>query len=244
MKRRFWLGAGTSLLAAAILILLQTPARAARPPRDEYQSVLVLTPDRLHGETLFGNCARCHGANGAGANDGSVPTIAGQHFRVLARQLIDFRQDKRWDDRMEHFADFPYVVATQDVADVAGYVSSLKLTGPGVFGDGEHVRHGAAAYQRLCASCHGPHAEGDPFKAYPRLAGQHYPYLLRQLHDAVEGRRPNFSRPHIKLLAPLDRDDLAGICDYLSRLVPTAPIVVTAGNVACESACQRRPNIQ
>ena len=30
-----------------------------------------------------------------------------------------------------------------------------------------------------CASCHGPHAEG--LASFPRLAGQHAPYLLKQL---------------------------------------------------------------
>ena len=193
-----------------------------RPRAMNMESVLVRTPDRLHGETLFGNCSRCHGANGAGAVDGSVPAIAGQHFRVLARQLADYRQDKRWDARMEHFADAPYVIATQDVADVADYISSLKPVGPGVAGDGEQLEHGAGVYAQRCASCHGLQGEGNNLRAYPRLAGQHYPYLLRQLHDAVEGRRPDFTTAHRRLLARLARDDYVGIADYLSRIVPHA----------------------
>ena len=209
-------------------MLLACPLAHGAAPRDEYDSVLAHTPDRLHGETLFGNCARCHGANGAGAKDGSIPAIAGQHFRVLARQLVDYRHDKRWDERMEHFADTPYVVATQDVADVADYISSLKPTGPGVNGDGGEVDHGARVYAQKCAACHGAQGEGDKLKAYPRLAGQHYPYLLRQLHDAVEGRRPNFSSAHIRLLSHLDRDDFVGIADYLSRLAPAAPLALRA----------------
>jgi cytochrome c553 len=204
-----------------VTLLLCSISHAAAPPRDEYEAVLARTPDRLHGETLFGNCARCHGANGAGARDGSVPEIAGQHFRVLARQLVDCRRDKRWDARMEHFADTPYLVATQDVADVADYISSLKPLGPGVAGDGGQLERGANIYAQRCASCHGPHGEGDEFKAYPRLAGQHYPYLLSQLQDAVEGRRPNLTPVHRRLLARLDWDDYVGIADYLSRIVPS-----------------------
>jgi cytochrome c553 len=214
-----------ALLTATALLLYATVS-VASPPRDEYQSVLVRTPDRLHGETLFGNCVRCHGVNGGGALDGSVPAIAGQHFRVLARELVDFRHDKRWDARMEHFADTPYVIVTQDVADIADFISSLKPTGPGLPGDGEQLEHGAKAYQNLCASCHGSQGGGDRLKAYPRLAGQHYPYLLRQLYDAVEGRRPNFSLAHVKLLAPLDRDDFASMADYLSRLAPPPPLAI------------------
>lgn len=208
---------GGALLPAA-------QSSAASSARDEYDSVLVRAPDRLHGETLFGNCARCHGVAGTGAPDGSIPAIAGQHFRVLVRQLVDYRHDKRWDSRMEHFADTPYLIATQDVADVANYVSSLKRTTAGVPGGGEQLERGARLYEQRCAGCHGVRGEGDRLKAYPRLAGQHFPYLLRQLHDAVEGRRPNFSPAHIRLLAPLDRDDYVGICDYLSRIAAPPPI--------------------
>jgi cytochrome c553 len=207
-------------LLNATMLLSSALTHAGPTARDEYDSVLVRIPDRLHGEILYGNCARCHGTNGAGAHDGSVPAIAGQHFRVLARQLVDYRHDKRWDARMEHFADTPYVIATQDLADVADYISSLKPTGPGVGADGEQVAHGARVYAQRCASCHGEQGGGDKLKAYPRLAGQHYPYVLRQLHDAVEGRRPNFSKAHLRLLASLERDDYVGIADYLSRIQP------------------------
>jgi cytochrome c553 len=160
LRRRFSRRATYAMLSTALL-LLYAISHAASPPRDEYESVLVRTPDRLHGETLFGNCARCHGANGAGARDGSVPAIAGQHFRALARQLVDYRRDKRWDARMEHFADTPYVIGTQDVADVADYISSLKPLGPGVTGDGEQLERGASVYAQRCASCHGLQGEGE-----------------------------------------------------------------------------------
>lgn len=228
----------TYALLSTLMLLLCAIASAASPVRDEYESVLVRTPDRLHGETLFGNCARCHGSNGAGARDGSVPAVAGQHFRVLARQLVDYRHDKRRDVRMEHFAVTPYAITTQDVADVADYVSSLKSFGPGVAGDGEQLGHGASIYAQRCASCHGPQGEGDKLKAYPRLAGQHYPYLLRQLHDAAEGRRPNLASAHGLLLARLDRDDYVSIADYLSRIAPPASVAITASAATKPQRCR------
>jgi cytochrome c553 len=55
-------------------------------------------------------------------------------------------------------------------------------------------------------------------KAIPRLAGQHYEYLRRQLYDAVDRRRPNFSTDHVGLLMRFERVDFAGVSDYLSRL--------------------------
>ena len=58
---------------------------------------------RARGE-LFAQCASCHGPDGGGKTDGSMPRIAGQHYRVLAKQIVDFRHGKRWDFRMEGVA--------------------------------------------------------------------------------------------------------------------------------------------
>jgi len=211
-------------LILAVVALRAQPSvasgSATSESADEYRAIVQAHPDTAHGRTLFETCMRCHGANAAGAADGSVPALAGQHVRVIAHQLVDYRHDERWDGRMEHFADFPYLVFAQDVADVAGYINGLERTGPRVQGPGDYVDHGQRAYAHSCASCHGAHGEGDAGKAYPRLAGQHYPYLVRQMHDALEGRRPNFSRAHVKLLSRFERDDIEGVADYLSRMPP------------------------
>src|SRR6202050_1316585 len=82
-----------------LIVLLASQACASSETQDEFQAVLRAKVDASHGQVLFETCARCHGADGAGAADGSVPAIAGQHFRVLARQLVDYRHDLRWDVR-------------------------------------------------------------------------------------------------------------------------------------------------
>ena len=153
--------------------------------------------------------------------DGGVPRIAGQHISVLAKQLVDYRHDRRWDIRMEHFADNHHLVDAQAIADVTAYVHELKAdASPGV-GDGELVAHGANVYGRRCEGCHGESAQGSAKKMIPRLAGQHYDYVMRQIYDAADGRRPNFSAAHVRMLATLERRDIVGLADYLSRLDPT-----------------------
>jgi cytochrome c553 len=164
--------------------------------------------------------------SGAGSTDGGVPRIAGQHASVLAKQLLDYRHERRWDIRMERIADRHFLVDAQAIADVAAYVSRLSVaSAPGV-GDGELVQHGAEIYAEHCKSCHGASAAGDADHAIPRLAGQHYEYLQRQIHDAVDGRRPNFATAHIRLLARLERDDIVGVADFLSRM-PDSPAAFT-----------------
>lgn len=203
-----------------IVAALPLVAHGASIAQQEYDSVLRSKADLVRGEKLFETCAACHGTNGAGASDGTVPAIAAQHFRVLAHELVDYRHDKRWDLRMEHFTDEHHLSGAQDIADAAAYISSLPATHSSGRGSGEYLVNGAQVYSRQCASCHGAAAEGHDRQRYPRLAGQHYEYLLRQLHDAVEGRRPNFPREHIRLLERLERPDFVGVADYLSRLGP------------------------
>jgi cytochrome c553 len=204
------------VLAAAMPLA----AHGASLAQQEYASFLRSKPDLVHGRMLFDTCAACHGTDGAGASDGTVPALAAQPFRVVAENLVDFRHNKRWDERMEHFADKHHLSGAQDIADVAAYIASLKATRSPGHGSGEYLQQGAQLYTRMCASCHGSEAEGDNSKGYPRLAGQQYAYLLRQLNDTADGQRPNFTRAHNRLLMNIRRSNFVAVADYLSRLGP------------------------
>jgi cytochrome c553 len=201
-----------------IVAALPLGAYGASSAQRQYDEVLKCKPDMVHGKELFETCAACHGTDGSGTPDGNVPAIAGQHLRVIARELVDYRHDKRWDERMQHFSDKHHLSGAQEIADVAAYISDLQPTLTLRSGRGENLDRGADLYARLCASCHGAAAEGANLKRYPRLAGQHYEYLLRQMHDAVEGRRPNLARAHVSMLARFEPPDFVAVADYLSRL--------------------------
>jgi cytochrome c553 len=206
-------------LWVASLLVWPWLAFAAPPARQVIDKIVNLRPDPARGEQLFGQCGSCHGSDGAGEVSGATPRIAGQHYRVLVRQIVDFRQGRRWDFRMEGVATSHEVIPElQDIADVAFHVSRLDRDGKRGVGDGFYIERGAALYAKSCASCHGLHAEGDDLKEIPRLSGQHAAYLGRQIYDAVDGRRPPLARSHRKLFAPLKFEDVLGVTDYLSRL--------------------------
>jgi len=205
-------------LVCTVAAIVPLPADSAENARSELDGALRSVPNLDHGAELFRNCAVCHGSNGQGTLDGGVARIAGQHVSVIAKQLVDYRHDRRWDIRMEHFADRHHLPDPQSIMDIAGYVHSLSAEGPPGVGDGELAQHGSDLYFARCVGCHGPSGEGDAAKRIPRIAGQHYEYLMRQIYDAVDGRRANFSRAHVRLFAKLDRDDIVGVADFLSRL--------------------------
>jgi cytochrome c553 len=207
-----------TLLAVITLAWIASAWSATTAQRD-FALAMQAQTDEAHGKELFEQCARCHGQEGGGHVSGSIPRIAGQHFPVLVRQIIDFRHGMRWDFRMEGVAtSHEAIPELQDVADVAWFVSRLSRDGNRGIGDGVYVDRGEAAYADKCARCHGARGEGDVGKAVPRIAGQHAGYLARQIYDAVDNRRPLLGRSHGKLFAPLDFQDVLGLTDYLSRV--------------------------
>jgi len=194
-------------------------AWSAGSAQQEYARVIASKPDATRGAELFEQCAACHGPDGGGHVSGSIPRIAGQHYRVLVRQVIDFRHGSRWDFRMEGVATSHEVMPElQDIADVAWYASQLSRDGSRGIGDGEYVERGKALYADKCAECHGPEGGGDDKKGIPRISGQHAGYLARQIYDAVDNRRPLLARSHGKRFKPMDFQDVLGVTDYLSRI--------------------------
>jgi len=212
----------TLLLAFGLLAAAAAPLCAVAAPSVSQESGEALRshPNLDNGAQLFLTCAACHGATGGGTVDGQIPRIAGQHFSVLVKQLVDYRGDRRWDPRMEHFADQHHLKNAQDIADVAGFVSQLQVRPetPAGVGSGELLARGADVYLGACASCHGKSGDGSEREQIPRVAGQNYEYLRRQIYDAVDGRRPNFPAAHIRLLKKLEFDDITGVADYMARM--------------------------
>jgi cytochrome c553 len=198
-------------------LLLPCIAAAASPASAEYQAALRATPDSEHGAALFTQCVACHGGEGQGLPDGSTPRIAGQQFRVIVKQLVDFRYGKRWDFRMEQRAN-RHLGAFQDIADVASYLSQQPRKSDAATSSNETLAQGANIYSANCVSCHGKQGEGDDDEAVPMLAGQHPAYLLRQMYDAVDGRRPALAQLHSQRIKPLDFEQLRAVADFLSQL--------------------------
>lgn len=205
------------LLIGAIACLPLVASAASVAERD-YADASRLKPDLRNGARLFESCAACHGGDGQGNDDDGVPRIAGQFPQIIIRQLVDYRHEKRIDSQMQAVADRHQWQGARDLADVAAYAAGLRTAQPAQTGRGEYLEAGARLYAARCAGCHGASGQGDGKDPVPRLAGQHYRYLLRQFHDALDGRRPQLGRSHGRILEDLDREGLQGLADLLSRM--------------------------
>ena len=208
-------------VAAAAAVLASPPdSKAARD--SEFAQAAALEPDIRHGAELFQTCAACHGPGGRGTDDGEIPAIAGQHGSVLLKQLTDFRHEQRWNEHMQNFTDRHHLATPQDLTDVAAYVASLPrfpATAKGI-GDGTSLNEGAHVYFLRCERCHGPLGQGSVLLFRPRLAGQHYAYLVRQMEQTADGSRPGMDSSHVIMLQALSPGQMRGVADYLSRVSP------------------------
>lgn len=188
----------------------------------DFRSAIKLEPNLQDGAKLFSKCEACHAADGLGTEDGSVPAIAGQHVSVIVKQLVDFRHDRRWGEQMRNIASTHHLSGPQALLDVAAYAESLPRWPPleGGAGDGSALNDGYVIYHRNCAECHGPLGLGELRRMRPRLAGQRYQYLLRQLEETADGMRPGMDLNHVKLIGALSAEERKAVADYLSRLSP------------------------
>jgi cytochrome c553 len=191
-------------------------AQAAR----ELELALELTPDIKRGLEVFRACALCHMPEGWGMTSGTVPQIAGQHRRVVIKQLSDIRAGNRVNVQMLPYASVEAIGGPQAVADVAGYVDTLEINTDGGKGPGDDLELGAALYAENCARCHGAAAEGNAESFVPRLQSQHFKYLLRQFEAIRTGTRLN-ANPEMKaLIQAFDARQARAMLDYVSRLEP------------------------
>lgn len=92
---------------------------------------------------------------------------------------------------------------------------TIFLCGPAIAGD-------PAVGQKLsqtCVACHGPDGN-SPSPEFPKIAGQHYDYLVKVLKDYKSGARKNaIMAPMAANLTPRDIDDLAAYFSSQKGLV-------------------------
>ena len=195
-------------LAAFIAVPAITSAAAATSPPRSAQS-------------LYSGCVTCHQIQGWGTSDGNIPNIAGQHLRYVEHQIRQFRAGVRVDDAMQVVAAHPEFSDPISIRSLARYISELAPNPAPLHGPGEALAGASETYARICAACHGADGEGVDAQAVPRLAGQQFPYLLRQIKLAAQLHR-ELAPPEMAsaLRGQSDRQKQA-LADYLSRLSPS-----------------------
>lgn len=175
--------------------------------------------ERGAGAALYDTCAACHGKDGGGQPDGTVPAIGGQPAAVVLKALEDFRSARRRDLRMQHFADAEHLPGRAELEALAVHVASLRRTSAAAQGPGTALEAAARSFARQCAACHGAAGGAVAARGIPALAGQHFTYLERKLREVAEPSAP-LARSHGVIVSRLPATEITAIADWLSRQPP------------------------
>jgi cytochrome c553 len=166
-------------------------------------------------------CGACHGVNGRSVSP-TFPNLAAQTAPYIELQLHAFKDQTRADpDAQAYMWGMASQLNDASISGLAAYFSKQSAAqgrsgDPAVIAQGKGIFEEGLPARQIppCATCHGAHAEGKgPF---PRLAGQHAPYLLKQLLVIQNVLR---TAPVMHgVIKDISRDQMQAVAAYLESL--------------------------
>lgn len=180
-----------------------------------------LASDTPLGRTVQ-TCGTCHGTNGRSVSP-TFPNLAAQTAPYIEAQLKAFKDQTRADpDAQAYMWGMAAQLSDAQIGELAGYFSKQPAPAAGKPGGSATIARGKQVFEEgvparqipPCASCHGAHAEG--MAIFPRLAGQHAPYLLKQLLVIQNALR---TAPVMHgVVKDLSKDQMLAVAAYLESI--------------------------
>ena len=218
---RAFLESGMNTQRLTLLAVMVTlTAGCANEPRSRD----IANPNVL-GQTLaLQVCSNCHGATG-NAKSPNFPNLAGQQEVYIVAQLSGFKAHSRQDPAgFEYMWGISHNLTEKQIQELAAHFSAQKPERQRIEGKPERIAAGKDIFTGgvpdkgipPCASCHGPEGKGGA--SFPRIAGQHADYLVKQL---TVFQRTN-ERPAATLMMTvahnLTRENIVNVANYLQAM--------------------------
>ena len=169
-------------------------------------------------------CSNCHGVNGVSISP-TFPKLAGQQKEYLVDQLTDFKSHTRADPNAQRFMwGFTHLTDMQ-IDELATYFSSQSPV-MGVASDPALIEEGRAIYHSgmpgkgvaACVACHGQHGEG--MNQFPRLAGQHADYVMKQLEVFQQTETRPRGAPMKAVCTNMSERDMRAVAAFVEAFPP------------------------
>src|ERR1700688_3231415 len=168
-------------------------------------------------------CANCHGVSGRSISP-NFPILAAQTAPYLQTQLRAFRDQTRGDpDALTYMWGMASQLSDATIEALSTYYaaqapSRAKTGDANLMARGKQIFEEGVTSQGIpaCATCHGPQARGNDI--FPRLAGQHADYLVRQALGIQSALRA--SPIMHEVIKNLSQDQMRAVATYLESLSP------------------------
>lgn len=168
-------------------------------------------------------CALCHGVAGHSISP-TFPNLAGQTDTYLQIQLHAFRDQTRADpDALSYMWGMASQLSDATIEAISTYYA-VQAPSRARTGDARLMARGKQIFEEgvtsqgvpACATCHGSQARGND--VFPRLAGQHADYLVKQALVIQRGLRASPIMHDV--IKDLSHDQLRAVAAYLESLDP------------------------
>src|SRR5665213_1663462 len=166
-------------------------------------------------------CAGCHGATGISTSP-LFPRLAGQQEIYLVAQLNAFKAKTRGEQDAHDYMWGMATLLEEPVMQAMAHYYSTQKPGAGIPGNASLIARGKLLYEKgdatrpvvACSSCHGDAAQGNSI--FPRLAGQHAAYVIRQL-DVIQKRSRDSPVMH-GVIKDLSAQDMKAVAEYVQSI--------------------------
>jgi len=158
-------------------------------------------------------CVACHGPNGNSPHP-QFPILAGQTARYIYLQLRDFKEGRRMEPQKELLHQ---KFSREDLFDLGAFFAAQKLRSTPFKPDPVKAERGKKkSEETLCTMCHLGGFMGQ--NEIPRVAGQHYDYIVKQLRDFKALKRTNDAGNMAAVAKTLSDRDIDDLGHYLAGL--------------------------
>ncbi len=166
-------------------------------------------------------CTTCHGTNGNSVAP-TFPNLAAQTAPYIEAQLHAFKDQSRGDpDAQAYMWGMASQLSDSTISGIAAYYAAQaaptgKAGDPALIAQGKRLFEEGVPARQIppCASCHGKSGAGQV--VFPRLAGQHAPYLLKQIL-VIQSALRNAPVMH-GIVKDLTKDQIQAVVAYLESI--------------------------